>query len=227
MTREQLLEIAKPILFNTEMVQSILDDRKTVTRRVIKFPCNKYTGRFPRAEDVSISGNYYGGVVHFLEDPHYCFDVKKTYRRGDILWVRETWLMADGNYYYRANETMISSQTRVSFGYQWHPSIHMPKDAARIFLHVTDVRAERLQDITTEQTSKEGCFAWTKDGKITKYSMAEDQYEWSMMPRNPEKAFRDCWDMLTRKKDLDQYGWNANPWVWVVDFERIRRIDQR
>ncbi len=177
----------KPILFNTEMVQAILDGRKTVTRRVVKFPEGQ-TGRLPSngARDYLF---YPGGIKY------------PPYQVGDILYVRETWFeFRGGGYAYAADATESSKMFRKELGYKWHPSIHMPKEAARIFLRVTDVKVDRLQCITREEALREGA--------------------------NPACAVMDykaSWNKPIKKADLPVYGWDANPWVEVTRFERISK----
>lgn len=97
----------------------------------------------------------------------------------------------EGCYVYRATH-YISGDAR------WRPSIHMPKEAARIFLRVTDVRVERLNAISIDEIAREGVQA---------------DY---MFP-----AFRELWDSTVKPADRNKYGWNANPWVWVIEFERV------
>ena len=133
----------KPILFNTQMVHAILDGRKTQTRRIVK----------PQPQSYSFDGRVY--VFNEGELP------KPQYQPGDILYVRETWaentIPHSGNYagieyradYYGGREPIL----------RWRPSIHMPREAARIFLRVTDVRVERLQHITRADAISEGCNA--------------------------------------------------------------------
>ena len=208
MNREELLKNAKPILFNTEMVQAILEGRKTVTRRVLK--------KQPIYEKNSA---YMGGGVYRFE--HYGFDLSKDWTNislaksegknipfevGDIIYVRETWCYhKTGNWYgYRADGDYRDLDLR------WKPSIHMPKVAARIFLKVTDVRAERLQDITVEQVEKEGIYA---ESPYTKEHFA---YRPGMLIH-----FSKLWDNTIKKQNLDKYGWETNPWVWVIEFERV------
>ena len=91
----------------------------------------------------------------------------------------------------------------------YHPSIHMPKEAARIFLKVTNVRVERLQDIDDEQAKKEGA-NW-RNGKNVGFE--------EKMRRSAVERFAEIWNSTIKKSDLDRYGWDANPWVWVIDFE--------
>lgn len=199
MTRQETLQTAKPILFNTDMVRAILDGRKTVTRRVIKLDSH---------DDPNEIGSEF--VEEMYEPP---------YKIGDILYVRETWEHfdcehCDGNtltneplyddcpneqggcYFYRADGVSLDGDAR------WHPSIHMPKEAARIFLRVTGVRAERLQDINYFGCIDEG--------------ISYKQYEKEII-----KDFSELWNTTVKKSDLEKYGWNANPWVWVIEFERL------
>lgn len=231
MTREEILQVAKPILFNTEMVNAILDDRKTVTRRVIK----------PQPMG-NMSYGFYSDLPNAWVDVAF---VKHTapYRPGNYLYVRETWLrlascegcMCDneppdqnGCYLYRATHGDAE-------GLRWHPSIHMPKEAARLFLRVKDIRVERLQDITDEQAEKEGITSFTKDSKVSKFAPSLEWWEeyrfkhrrefkgtwWQDMPRESKAAFAKLWDSAIKPADLPQYGWEANPWVWVIEFERV------
>lgn len=144
----------KPILFNTKMVRAILDGRKTVTRRVMKEPPpNVPTAKFRRLR---------GEIAIFAWDCSTNLCERKTpYQPGDILYIRETWCKlpvtpgghARGHdlYYYKADGDYRPEQCRGA----WKPSIHMPKEAARLFLRVTEVRAERLQDITSEGKTAE------------------------------------------------------------------------
>ena len=194
----------KPILFNTEMVKAILEGRKTVTRRIIKrdllLCCDFDT-------DGTICGcRDKDGDWYEIED-------FAPYKIGDILYVRETWKRVPGAsskggfaYKYKASEEG-RYWDRVE-GFKWKPSIHMPKEAARIWLKVTNVRVERLQDITSKQAGEEGV-AWETDNSGFYRRM----------------RFKQLWDSTIKKQDLDRYGWSANPYVWVIEFERIEKGD--
>ena len=205
----------RPILFNTEMVRAILDGRKNCTRRVIKFPVNRYTNNVPLADKVVVQ-ELRCDKVNFLEEPFFSYGMNLPYQTGDILYVRETWEHFEccccegdehGNCYQEPQQSVLNKScgcymyraTDEIYGdAKWRPSIHMPKEAARIWLKVTDVRVERLQDITDDDAEAEGCFDYTSTAL----------------------GFPDVWDSTIKKSDLDRYGWNANPWVWVIEFER-------
>ena len=186
----------KPILFNTEMVRAILDGRKSCTRRVVKFPVNRYTNNVPLADKVVLQ-ELRCDKANFLEKPFFSFGMNLPYQPGDILYVRETWKKAPNGYYYYEDwqKNDIADITK------WKPSIHMPKEAARIWLKVTDVRVERLQDMTDDDAEAEGCFDYTSTAL----------------------GFPDVWDSTIKKSDLDRYSWDANPWVWVIEFERCEK----
>ena len=210
----------KPILFNTEMVRAILEGRKTVTRRVIKGARSIFHFLDLETDPDICSVNRWGDEVpktvkglyaEFEADDSYPIEFpmfKSSYQVGDILYVRETWGFDNHNWLYKADfsdENLIKLKRLLI----WHPSIHMPKKAARIFLRVTDVRVERLQDIPPKEAGNEGV-SWETDnsGLFRRWK------------------FHKLWDSTINKKDLDEYGWNANPWVWVIEFERIEKGEQ-
>lgn len=182
----------RPMLFNTKMVRAIQDGQKTQTRRTIKpQPTN------PRWNNVGWTG---------WDDGHgYCMNPPCMV--GDVLWVRETWRRDAGRYMYRANyadnEKFYRNGQEVNIC--WKPSIHMPKEAARIFLRVKDVRVERLQDMDEEAAIAEG-FADSPAGTDS-----------------PLERFYGLWDKTLKRDDLREYGYHANPWVWVIEFERIEK----
>lgn len=194
MTRQEILKNAKPILFNTEMVRAILDGRKTVTRRVIKHNVDAilnspYHNEHPEVEDKQI-------IRKLCMPP---------YQPGDILYVRETWGEGyeEGSYIYKADDKLANlTEFKESSKLIYHPSIHMPKEAARIFLKVTNVCVERLQDVRYMDCIHEGI-------------------PYKQIERDIISGFSKTWDSTIKKSDLDRYGWDVNPWVWVIEFERI------
>ena len=211
----------KPILFNTEMVRAILDGRKSCTRRLVK----------PEPQ----------GYFEVSEEPLYVYDtdgnqgkITPPYQPGDILYVRETFIQAAAHiFWYKADDKPWMSKDSL-----WKPSIQMPKEAARIWLKVTDVRVERLQEITEAQAQAEGIRGYSKDGNLYKYAVTDDWWIdfhnkhrksffggtwWQDMPRTAKDAFSYLWNSTIKKSDLTCYGWNANPWVWVIEFERCKK----
>ncbi len=221
----------KPILFNTEMVRAILDGRKSVTRRVVKAPV---LSKVREPDKVNI---FDGKITFSWDGPDTIggFSVKSPYRPGNILYVRETW----ANYSYDNTESNAAYYLyRADYepnakGYwyepehihfcdfpRWRPSIHMPKEAARLFLRVTGVRVERLQDITRGQAHKEGqpcCLGLSTCGGPAGCTMCEAAGENSIL------WLKRIWDSTIKKAELPLYGWAANPWAWVIEFERISK----
>ena len=196
----------KPILFNTDMVRAILHGRKTVTRRVIK------DKDIVNALDCESDGTPIAFIDHETGDSHPpAFPCQ--YQPGDILYVRETWYKDPTRYMYKANYSDTEKFFRDGKEVQikWRPSIHMPKEAARLFLRVTDVQVERLQDITSGQIDAEGCKEWAYSAKTGE-----------LLPSGPS-FFQIKWDRTIKPADLPLYGWDANPWVWVIEFERVSK----
>lgn len=208
----------KPILFNTEMVRAILDGRKSCTRRVVKFPVNRYTNNVPLADKVVLQ-ELRCDKANFLEKPFFSFGMNLPYQPGDILYVRETFIQAAAHtFWYKADDKSWMSKDLL-----WKPSIHMPKEAARIWLKVADVRVERLQEITEEQACMEGTDPWDE--------ACYENNGWHPTLSDPDSGgnpnmidgFHKLWDSTIKKNDLDRYSWNANPWVWVIEFERCEK----
>lgn len=201
----------KPILFNTEMVKAILDGRKTVTRRVIK-PQPTYSPR----DGFTWNGCAYGtDFPPTFRGAGYNLCCAAPFKVNDILYVRETWSdhyepneegKPELRYCYKADGINIKAECLPGENNRWYPSIHMPKEAARIFLKVIGVHVERLRDITQEDAIKEGI------------TVAEFDKEGGFYERD---EFIDLWDSTIKKDQLQYYGWNANPYVWVIEFEVI------
>lgn len=197
----------KPILFNTEMVRAILDGRKDATRRIVKgfIPDDAvwgYTAFTPKGY-ISCRGTFADGYGEkFFKLP--C-------EPGDILYVRETWKKAPNGYYYYEDwqRNDIADITK------WKPSIHMPKEAARIWLKVMDVRVERLQEITPDAIKNEGIILNPKE-YVGKFDYTSELYF----------LFQRLWNSTIKKSDLDRYGWDANPYVFVIEFERCEKPEE-
>ncbi len=219
----------KPILFNTEMVRAILDGRKSCTRRICK-DANEYT--VPDMEFYNADRRTY--AVHNFADKEHTEQLSIAERTcpicpGDILYVRETWKKAPNGYYYYEDwqRNDIADITK------WKPSIHMPKEAARIWLKVTDVRVERLQEIDEDGVWDEGfkfkppCLTRVSaDGHTCDLDgpcMSSIKYCDMTMG---ELFGRELWNSTIKKSDIDRYGWDANPWVWVIEFERCEKQEE-
>lgn len=196
MTREELLKIAKPILFNTDMVKAILDGRKTVTRRVLKHPFEIHPN---------------GYITKPRGNERLC-PYEPPYQPGNILYVRESVFQGVGHYLDVSGER-VSFPTH-DFEYyadgthtrgHWKDKEQLPKEAARIFLKVKDVRVERLQDIDDKGAYEEG--AGEKDAIYYIGGRVCD--------------FAKIWNSTIKKTDLDLYGWDANPRVWVIEFSKM------
>lgn len=216
---------AKPILFSTPMVQAILKGRKTMTRRVIKLP------NWAKPIGLEYLGSGKLGAAGKRTDQLSIIFSK--YMPGTILWVRETWchdtfmtcvggtteapwyenIPIDYKFRYYADDPEYAYQ----HDQRWKPSIHMPRKAARIFLKVIDVRAERLQSITAEDCIAEGItLEWSENmPKPSYHSLA---YSEKVVKPAFVKAFRELWDSLNEKRG---FGWEKNPFVWVYEFERV------
>jgi len=189
----------RQILFSGPMVRAILEGHKTQTRRAIKPQ--------PTRENVD--------TVTYM----YChYGVP-----GDRLWVRETWAHDEPNcddihcgnpdhIWYRANETKIVADSFAGKA-RWHPSIHMERWASRINLEIVKVRVERLQDITKEDISAEG-IKRTAGGEWLAPLAGVPDYPWGYA----HEAYAALWNDINDKRG---YGWDVNPWVWVIEFRRI------
>ena len=208
----------KPILFNTEMVRAILDGRKSCTRRIVK-------PQWEECPHCKYMHNEY--IYDELAENIYCTrcgyslvpERRAPYQHGDILYVRETWCKGSyGNekekYYYKADDN--------NFFCTWHPSIHMPKEAARIWLKVTDVRVERLQSITKGGAIREGAEGEKCHCTNTGAFGCTDCMNTGWI-EPPQVEFMQIWNSTIKESDLNRYCWDANPWVWVIEFERCEK----
>lgn len=192
----------KPILFSTDMVRAILEDRKSQTRRIIK-PQPKIIKR-------PISGEYffYNGV-------------KAKYNVGDILWVRETFREIEQDFgtprfEYRASE-------KINLTDKWKPSIFMPFSACRIFLKIIDIRVERLQNINNSDALEEG-IEWKikypdeyPDTKYYRDYMFKDRFA-AGISFKANHSFKSLWEKINGRE-----SWQKNPFVWVIEFEKTEK----
>jgi len=223
-----------PIIFNSEMVRAILDGRKTQTRRIIKPQPNisvidSKTLLWPHKKVAILRW----GEIEYMKK-----EMAKvaSYQVGDMLWVRETWdfrpITADriGIIGYKADGA--TKAIHVPQGYnptihrKWRSPYHMPRWAARFFLEITNIRVERVQDITYEDAINEGieaeefpCFCATTDCAKIDNELVCDKY---ILPKHKgetaQAGFGILWDSFNAKRG---YGWDKNPWVWVIEFKRL------
>ena len=194
----------RPILFSAPMVRAILEGRKTVTRRAIKVQPH-----------IDASGNFCVGRSNYGQDgygrpvtKHFVNGCCPYGKPGDRLWVRETW--ARIRVAQAPDQEWVvyrESDNRTDYGGPWKPGIHMFRRDSRILLEITDVRVERLQDITYEQAAAEGVHR----GPLREWCASD---EGGTCHKYPVPAFRDLWQSVGG-------NWDANPWVWVVEFKRV------
>ena len=224
----------KPILFNTGMVQAILEERKTATRRIIKPQPGKgqdhklgtcIDGDRCNVGKFAFGTSAQGGRILYVKPP--CLP-------GDILYAREKWNFAynlddsdhvmegTGRYVYYADDPMpfshwVDPDTGEHKEHMpWCPSIHMPKDAARIWLRVRSVKAERLQGMTMDDFLSEGVVI-----RPEAFNDPENAY---MQARD---EFIRIWDSTLSGGQQDLYGWEADPWVWEIEFERCGKPEEQ
>lgn len=194
----------RPILFNAEMVKAIICGQKTQTRRLVKNiplhePYFDVVDGIPYACDQD--GEWHPAVEF------------SPIQKGDVLYVRETWdRYVDGStgetvYIYRTlckNRKILEDVG--GYKIKWRPSIHMPKTAARLFLRVTGVRCERLQDMKPADCANDGGFDLEAIKAV------------GIAP-----LFGPLWNSTVNKDAIARWGWEANPWVWVIEFKAIGR----
>jgi hypothetical protein len=210
----------KPIIFSTSEVRAILEGRKTQTRRVIKPQApNGYVGDMLEQYCVYPIDEYGTAEPTLIYPP---------YKPGDVLWVRETWAtVSSGIIEYKA--TYIEPYTgsteidHIGKKITWRPSVHMPEEAARIWLKVEDIKVERLQNITPWEAIQEGIES--KGNKPCQFGDYEPVWKNYLYPKEPEKwldsavdSFRTLWDSINAKHG---YGWDINPWVWRIKFKVV------
>jgi len=191
----------RPILFTTEMVQAILDGRKTQTRRIFKYQNASFSGLMCNYLD-EVDNEYYTKCL---------YDICKYGKVGDILWVRETWCRHKSNYLYKAHGIDVDE-------FRWKPSIHMPKEACRLRLKIKSIRVERLMDISEQDAIAEGVkqrfggfINYANPSKIftETYPFLSRKYSSAQM------SYLSLWEKINGENSFEE-----NPWVWVIEFER-------
>jgi hypothetical protein len=194
------------------MVRAIRERKKTMTRRVIR-PQPRKIGKGERLiVEYGKLKIVWRGIGELWETE----TIRNIpYNTGDILWVRETWLKADDGFHYKANATLDSEELRKAYGYKWRPSIFMPREAARIFLEITDVRIERLQDITESDARAEGfnCLL-CKDKAFD----CPNIHDFCFGNYETEGCFSGYWEKLNSGRG---FGWHKNPWVYAINFRVV------
>lgn len=207
MNQRKTSERIRPVLFNTEMVRALLEGRKTVTRRVVK----------PQPQESETNPHRLTSGCYYFDVPSKRFpgDLDRIvgpywppYQPGDILWVRETWAHPSKEEIARGTDKNIflyrADVPSVPYAWDhWNPSIHMPREAARIFLRVTGVRVERLRDINLDPPGPKN--------QVVREGL------------NYLCDFIAVWERTIKPADRSTYGWGANPWVWVIQFEHCEK----
>jgi len=231
----------KPILFSTPMVQAILEGRKTVTRRIVQPQPSSTATEIVSNSNWPKLGNFAARLPIGSDFVYYeVTDILKSkYEIGDVLWVRETFasvsgdlltaypeIYTDDSYLYKAS---FSKDDLQFVDWKWKPSIFMPKEAARIFLKVTNVFVQRLHGISPESAVEEGIEYWNIDMHSEEGAMHADykNYMWKddsgyedfHFPTyaDPISSFQSLWSKINGKEN-----WDANPWVWVIQFEVLK-----
>ncbi len=208
---------SRPILFSTPMVQAILEGRKTQTRRVIKeirqskYHENRFDFSFKKCAAVNIEKEDICSnelpLISLLDQCPYG-------QPGDVLWVRETWALLSDHPY--PTQYLYAATDKKTPGSKWKPSIFMPREACRLFLKITNIRVERLQDISESDSSKEGIKM--RVGGVTPYD------SFYQIPNNPtqfqtaKQAFKSLWQSINGPE-----SWDSNPFVWVIEFEKTEK----
>lgn len=221
----------KPILFNTPMTRAVAEGWKTATRRIAyindEISCGDGTKDHEFVPDDFGHGKSTGFICRRcgfgVAPPHSRVPCgtslfRPRYREGDILYVREAWAMSPDilrevpGPVYKADFTESELQRMKEKHFRWKPSIHMPASIARIFLRVSRVGLQRLQDITSDQCADEGIELFSGPAE------AREAYYIS--------SFAALWDTTMPAEDLPEYGWDANPWVWVIEFEKCKQPEE-
>ena len=205
----------KPIPFNNDEVMAILDGQKTQTRKPVKKAGWQVHNPTKRPSDPNWDNYSIGYGVSFSVSNDRMLTskiIKPPCQPGDVLWVRETWARipetSPGNLHYKASATEADSKWFKEKGWKWNPPITMPQEAARLFLCVKDVGLEKLQSISIDSIRAEGI----RTEAVLKFNRIAAKKDYATM-----------WNKRMSVGDVALYGWDVNPWVWVIAFERIEK----
>jgi hypothetical protein len=201
--------IEHPILFSTPMVQAILEGRKTQTRRIVSKSNSLHSLVWDAFDWSEVYVNSPVGLKVKCKGQEELWRIWPKWEVGDILWVRESFVYRDKHdkYYYKADHTQFDPYAHSG----WKPSIHMPRAACRIRLQITDIRVERLQDISEEDAIAEGITPHNHSGNAW-YFMENVYYT-----DDPVSAYEKLWSKINGEE-----SWNQNPWVWAIAFKGLQ-----
>lgn len=217
----------RPILFNAEMVRAVLDGKKTQTRRVVK--PSRHQKHYSDIKHGHSTPSEYNNMAKIAVDLKQAIDLDccPYGKVGDQLWVRETFAIPQVYNAMSAIEAQNVCPSPLSVLYRcdgenpnlsylrWRPSIHMPRWASRIQLEITNIRVERVQDINGSDALSEGVAYYDPEKRTAQW---KDYLKDGEMVFTPQASFRSLWDSINAKRG---YGWDKNPWVWVVEFKVI------
>lgn len=201
------------MIFNAEMVRAILDGRKTQTRRVMK-------------DQPVLNGNFYEvfgaawskGMTSIPAVPGHSLSTRCPYGVvGDRIWVRETW--ARYNIDQDSHDMAYRATTPKDWPKEgcWRPSIHMPRWASRILLEITNIGVQRLNSISQADAAREGLIRLPATGR---YCLNQGDQYFGGASHDAREVFSWLWESI-----YGEDSWQANPWVWVIEFKRIEGDD--
>lgn len=219
------------MIFNGVMVRAILDGRKTQTRR----PVNPQP-TLTKGSGFSWKGNLYGSGSDDRETNINFAHVACPFGKpGDHIWVRETWQAIHDSvdefghveertyapsipkekdrYWHTVYAEHFGDENREDRGFPWRPSIHMPRWASRITLEITGVRVERLHSINERDAVREGLFQLPASGR---YCLQPGMQYFGEASHCAKEVYSWLWESI-----YGEHSWQANPWVWVIEFKRI------
>lgn len=216
----------KPEFFNYDMTRAILEGRKTATRRLVKQKGYKIQGLFSSAPLKEYG--YVFSALNLRTEKEERITLYPRHLPGDIIYVRENFSFAsklsdicdnDGPIYMSDFSPSDLAELKDK-NFKWKPSIHMPKECARLFLCVKTVSAERLRDITEEGAASEGISAYDLGNLVTGYASSLFS---NVFYDTATDAFASLWNSMIEPTSYPVYGWLANPMVWAYEFEVISR----